>query len=53
MSSLAKRAIFRLLQTFQAKEEILELDKTGDEDLYIIGGAVLFRMFEVNQMCRR
>ncbi len=29
-----------------SKEEILELEQTGDEDLYIIGGAVLFRMFE-------
>lgn len=29
-----------------SKEEILELEKNGAEDLYIIGGAVLFKMFE-------
>jgi Dihydrofolate reductase len=29
-----------------SKEEILELERTGDKDLYIIGGAVLFKMFE-------
>lgn len=29
-----------------SKEEILELEQNGDEDLYIIGGAVLFKMFE-------
>lgn len=29
-----------------SKEEVLELEKTNDEDLYIIGGAVLFKMFE-------
>lgn len=29
-----------------SKEEVLELEKNNDEDLYIIGGAVLFKMFE-------
>lgn len=29
-----------------SKEEVLELEKNNNEDLYIIGGAVLFKMFE-------
>lgn len=29
-----------------SKEEILKIEEQSDEDLYIIGGAVLFRMFE-------
>ncbi|WP_271397683.1 dihydrofolate reductase [Salinicoccus roseus] len=29
-----------------SKEEILALEKENDEDLYIIGGGTLFRMFE-------
>ena len=31
-----------------SKEEVLELERTGDEDLYIIGGADLFKMFEAD-----